>query len=148
MDNVIFVLTEAREKLRVGWCQNHMAQTRTRETCSPHQSKARRFCLMGALIGVAKNDELLREAREEARLALVQALRKRYKSHVTISAFNDHSERTLEEVLELIDEAVDIVNNRSTGNHETTSAGPPTTDQLQRRYAALGAGNGAKAIPR
>lgn len=103
---VVEVLIEARRLIgEVGWNQHANAKYRN-EACEPLFSLAQSFCLVGAIERAAYNLRLDPDGEEsgQARIKLQRAIGDDLRSIVT---WNDRNGRTKDEVLELLQVAID-----------------------------------------
>jgi len=84
---------------KYGWCQENMATDETGVGCSINDKTAANFCLIGARY--RKN----RRSRTTLTEDLIKVLRKLgFKSSAGLSVWNDHPDRTKEEVVALLKE--------------------------------------------
>jgi hypothetical protein len=84
---------------KYGWCQENLATDETGVGCSINDKTAANFCLIGAIY--RKN----RCSRTSLTEDLAKACRKLgFGSSASLSVWNDHPERTKEEVVALLKE--------------------------------------------
>jgi hypothetical protein len=84
---------------KYGWCQENMATDETGVGCSINDKTAANFCLIGVIY--RKN----RRSRTTLTEDLIKVLRKLgFKSSAGLSVWNDHPDRTKEEVIALLKE--------------------------------------------
>jgi hypothetical protein len=132
---IVAYLGEAKQLIAKGWCQNHCATTRTGMPSWPGQRGAFKFCIMGAIIQACPDYSI----RRVMRLAIVQSLPIRYRNSHAITAYNDASERTKEDILALFDAAIANVSNGNIAgpsNDEQYRLDPSRSRELQSRYNA------------
>jgi hypothetical protein len=85
-------LLAAADLVDRGWCRNRIAMDGFGKPCEPHDPKACRWCVMGAIRGASRDGGEANEAR--------RALRNHLQLSATVSVpdWNDRSNRTQAEV--------------------------------------------------
>jgi hypothetical protein len=99
-ESTILYLKHARSRIEQGWCQGDYACDRWGEQIGATSSGATGFCVLGAVQATGEDFPLDQRGLVETILEVVA------ENHDPVS-FNDHPDRTKEEVLGLFDQAIE-----------------------------------------
>lgn len=92
------LLTKARNKIKKGWTRGAYARNKYGKEIFWHSKNACRFCAVGAVKRMSKDDKLIEKALSELRRRLPD-------NYGTITCYNDQHKK--EDVINLFNRAID-----------------------------------------
>lgn len=108
--NVEQVLEGAIETVKMGWMQGDLAENATGDPVDPLSPSAVRWCIVGALTRVEGEEITFRK--DTPGLRAIQALESLLEDEI-LSNWNDEDDRTQEDVLSVLNLALERVRNNA-----------------------------------